>query len=250
MISFLRHISLAIFTLILSTASLVATADISVGLGGGWQSSPYKGHDNMILPVPLINFEGEQFYVRDLDAGVHIWRNENHAISLGASIFALAFDSSKTHDRSLKKLDDRNSTVNTYLQYSLQTDYGLAGVRVLHDALGNSNAFSAEAYYKYPLMFGPVYVSSGAGIRWESKDQLDYYFGISSREARKSGLSKYTPHGGVSPFISLEADWRFADNWSVISVWQVSLLSKQIKNSPMVDDSRIFNVIIGLKYIF
>ena len=176
---------------LLSVATPATAADVSVGLGGTWQSSPYKGHDDTILPVPLIHFEGERFYVRGLDAGVHIWRNETHAISLGASYFGLAFDSSKTDDRSLKRLDDRYSTLNLYLQYTLQTNYGHAGVRVLRDVLGNSDAFSAEAYYKYPFMFGPVYVSPGAGIRWDSEDQLDYYFGISSNEARKSGLERH-----------------------------------------------------------
>ncbi|MDL2316997.1 MipA/OmpV family protein [Desulfovibrio sp. OttesenSCG-928-A18] len=234
----------------LSVSSPAIAADISIGAGGSWQSSPYKSHDDTVLPVPLIHFESERFYIRGLDAGVHIWRNEQQAVSFGVSYAALSFDPSKTDDRRLKHLDDRYSSLNAYLQYAVQTEYGHAGVRVLRDVLGNSDAFSAEAYYKYPLMLGPVYVSPGAGLRWDSEDQLDYYFGISSREARKSGLDKYSPDSGISPFLSLEADWKFAEHWSVMAAGRVVFLSKEIKDSPMVDDSQIFNATIGLKYSF
>lgn len=250
MIKYFKAITIVSCFFVLSVAIPATAADVSVGLGGSWQSSSYKGHDDTLLPVPLIHFEGERFYVRGLDAGVHIWRNESHEFSLGAAYSALAFDSSKTDDRRLKRLDDRYSTLNAYLQYALKTDYGHAGVRVLRDVLGNSDAFSAEAYYKYPFMLGPVYVSPGAGIRWDSEDQLDYYFGVSSSEAQKSGLDRYNPDSGISPFLSLEADWRFADNWSVTAAGQVLFLSKEIKDSPMVDDSQIFNATIGLKYTF
>ena len=55
---------------------------------------------------------------------------------------------------------------------------------------------------------------------------------------------------GISPFMSLEADWRFADNWSVMAAGNVLFLSKEVKDSPMVDESQIFNVTVGLKYTF
>ena len=239
-----------ILTFVFLSGGTASAADVSVGLGGFWQSSPYKGHDDTFLPVPLVHYEGERFYVRGLDAGVHLWKNENHEISFGIAYASLAFDSGKTDDRRLERLNDRYSTLNAYLQYGLKTDYGRAGVRVLRDVIGNSDAFSAEAYYKYPFMLGPVYLSPGAGIRWESKEQLDYYYGISSRESRKSGLDAYTPSGGVSPFLSLEAVWRFAENWSLMASGRVAFLSKEITDSPMVDDKQIFTTTIGLKYTF
>lgn len=250
MTKYFKAIIIGFCFFVLSVTTPATAAEISVGLGGAWQSSPYKEHDDTLLPVPLIHFEGERFYVRGLNAGVHIWRNESHELSFGAAYSALSFDSGKTADRRLKRLDDRHPTLNAYLQYIVKTDYGHAGMRILRDVLDNSDAFSAEVYYTYPFMLGPVYVRPGAGIRWDSEDQLDYYFGISSSEARKSGLDRYSPDGGISPFLSLEADWSFADNWSVMAAGSVLFLNKEIKDSPMVDDSQTFNVTIGLKYTF
>ena len=207
-------------------------------------------HDDTFLPLPIISYEGERFYVRGLSAGVHIWKNEMHEVSLGLSYSALSFDSSKTDDRRLKKLEDRYSSIDADLQYNLRTDYGHAGIKVSRDILGNSDGFSAEAYYKYPFSIGQVYISPGAGVRWDSQEQIDYYYGVSSRESRRSGLDKYDPDGGFSPFLSLEADWCFTENWSVMAGGRVDFLSSEIKDSPMVDDDQIFSATIGIKYTF
>lgn len=248
MTAYFKLISVLICLCITSFAAPAAAADVSVGLGAAWQSSPYKGHDDTILPAPLIHIEGDRLYLRGPDAGIHILKNEAHEFSLGASLSGLSFDSDKTDDRGLKKLNNRHSTLNAYLQYALQSDYGRAGLRVTHDVLGNSQAASAEAFYKYPLTLGPVYVSPGVGLRWDSAKQLGYYYGISPGEARKSGLDKYSPDAGVSPFLSLESDWKLADSWSLTAAGSVLFLSREITDSPMVDDSQIFNMTIGVKY--
>ncbi|GJL45342.1 hypothetical protein TUM17580_14010 [Citrobacter farmeri] len=88
------------------------------------------------------------------------------------------------------------------------------------------------------------------GIRWDSQQQLDYYYGISGREAQESGLGRYHRQGGVSPFISLDTRWPFADDWSVIMSSGIIFLNKEIRNNPIVDDNLIFHVTIGLSYSF
>lgn len=237
------------FGLVLPTTAAKAE-EVTLGLGVGWVSSPYKEHDDTFLPFPIISYEGERFYVRGLSAGVHLWKEDLQEISLGLSYFGLRFDPGKTDNGRLQKLDDRYSTLNADLQYNLRTDYGHTGLKVSRDILGNSDGFSAEAYYKYPFMLGLVTLAPGGGLRWDSKEQLDYYYGISSKEARRSGLDKYDPDDGFSPFLSLEASWLFTENWSLSAGGEVLFLSNEIKDSPMVDSDQIFSANTGLNYTF
>lgn len=242
-------------TSLTSLASVPVTASgASAGLAAVWLSSPYKRHDDLNVPAPIVNIERESFYVRGTEAGAFLWKNEcgseAHALSLGVSYSELFFDAGKTKNYNLKKLDNRHSTLNAFLQYTLYFPYGHAGIQVLRDTLDNSDAFSGRAWYQYPLLLGPVYFIPGVGIRWDSQQQLNYYYGISGREAQESGLVRYRPQGGVSPFISLGTRWSFADDWSVITTSGIIFLNEEIRNSPMVDDNLIFHASIGLSYSF
>ncbi len=245
---FLPAISLAAF---LAMPSALAAQDLSVslGLGAAWQSSPYKSYDADTRPLPLIGIEGERFYLRGPEAGLHLFQNENHAFSLGVAYSGLEFDSGDTDDRRLKQLDDRDWTLRAYLQYALRSDdFGHLSLKVFHDVLNNSDAFTAEASYKYPAYFGQVTLSPGAGLAWDSEEELAYYYGVSAREARKSGLREYSPGGGISPFISLELDWNFTESWSLFAAQRVKFLSSEITDSPMVDDDMIMSTAIGFRY--
>ena len=245
-----KPLFVVVYIFISSLAAPAFAAEVSLGLGAAWQSSPYKGHDDEVLPMPLLSVEWERFYFNLFEAGAHIWKDDNQALTLGLSYGGGSFDSGKTDDLALKKLDDRDATLNAFLQYSIQSDYGHAGIKVLRDVLGNSDAFSSEAFYKYPTRYGSVNISPGAGIQWDSKEQLGYYYGVSSSEAQRSGLDKYTPSGGFSPFLSLETVWNVTDRWNVMISGKVLFLSDEIKNSPMVDAEQVFNAAACISYSF
>ncbi|MBJ9133333.1 MipA/OmpV family protein [Citrobacter farmeri] len=213
-----------------------------------WLSSPYKGHDDLNVPVPIVNIERESFYVRGTDAGAFLWKNESQAFSLGISYSELFFDAGKTKNHNLKKLDNRHSTLNAFLQYTLYSPYGHASIQLLRAPLITPTL--SAAWYQYPLSLDPVHFTPRVGNRWDSQQQLDYYYGISGREAQESGLGRYRPQGGVSPFISLDTRWPFADDWSVITSSGIIFLNKEIRNNPIVDDNLIFHVTIGLSYSF
>ncbi|MEH1318710.1 MipA/OmpV family protein, partial [Citrobacter farmeri] len=145
------------------------------------------GHDDLNVPVPIVNIERESFYVRGTDAGAFLWKNESQAFSLGISYSELFFDAGKTKNHNLKKLDNRHSTLNAFLQYTLYSPYGHASIQLLRDTLDNTDAFSGRAWYQYPVSFVSVHFTPRVGIRWDSQQQLDYYIGVSGREAQESG---------------------------------------------------------------
>ena len=233
---------------VLGLAGPLAAAEVSVGLSGAWQSSPYKGHDDRALPAPFISIDADRFYLRGLEAGGYLFTGEHQAISLGVSYGGQKFEPDDADDARLKKLDGADPTLSAYIQYTLKGDYGNAGLKVLHDILGKSRALSAELYYKYPFALGSVRLSPGAGLAWDSQKQLEYYYDVSPHEARKSGLDVYRPEAGFSPFLSLEAVWQFNETWSLMAAEKVLFLSDEIKNSPLVDDGRVFSTFIGLRY--
>lgn len=222
----------------------------SLGAGGGFSSSPYKGHDDSIMPFPLVFYEGERFFIRGLSAGVHLWKGNNQEISTGLSYSFFHFDSDSTSNDQLKMLDDRYATATIDLMYRLRTQWGTASLKVSRDILGHSDGFTADASYRLPIVIGQVQLTPGAGVQWASKEQLDYYFGVSSRESRKSGLEEYSPSNAFSPYLGLDVGYSLSESWSAGAGAQVLFLNDEIKDSPMVDSSELIITTISVKYTF
>lgn len=231
--------------------SSASAADIRLGVVGVYSSSPYKGHDDTILPFPLFSYEGERFFFRGAGGGVHVWKGENQEVSIGVSYSGTHFDHKKTDNNRLKRLDDRYSTVTADVYYTVQTEeWGQGGVKASQDILSNSEGFTVDVWYKHPLFFGPLVVSPGVGLQWDSEKQTDYYYGISSREARKSGLDKYDADHSVSPYLSLEVNYAITEHWNLVGGGKVTFLSDEIQDSPMVNTSQTYDASFGVVYSF
>ena len=240
----------AVLFLCLFFPSAVKAGDFSVGAGGGFSSSPYKGHDDSIMPFPLVFYEGERFFVRGLGAGVHIWKGDNQEISAGLSYSFFHFDPDSTDDDQLGRLDERYATATIDLLYRLRTQWGTASLKVSRDILGHSDGFTADASYRLPFSVGRVRLTPGVGVQWASQEQLDYYFGVSSRESQKSGLAEYSPSNAFSPYLSLDAGYSLTESWSLGAGAQVVFLNDEIKDSPMVDSSELLIMSVSAKYTF
>jgi len=87
------------------------------------------------------------------------------------------------------------------------------------------------------------------GFSWQSSDLLNYYYGIDSSEVSDSRLTYY-PSDGVSPFLRLDWRRRISSAWS----WQATVhqrwLSKEISESPLLDENRVLMVYLGGLYHF
>ncbi|WP_423739451.1 MipA/OmpV family protein, partial [Cronobacter sakazakii] len=58
-----------------------AEGKLSVGAGAGWVVNPYKQYDRDVYPLPVINYEGDNFWVRGLGAGYYLWNDTADKLS-------------------------------------------------------------------------------------------------------------------------------------------------------------------------
>ncbi len=250
---FTRKILFLLVTVLLILPNIgFAQNKISLGVSGMWITSPYKEHNDLIIPFPMIEWEAKHFYIRGYSAGLFLWTDDNemNELSLGLAPGWISFNDGSTDDKQLSRLDDRKRAIDAYLQYIIRTEYGTVGVKLSHDVLGNAKGFMADASYSYTFNLGNFDISPGAGLKWESQERLDYYYGISHDEARKSGLKYYEPDSGFTPFLSLDAKYQLNERISLFADTQLQFLSNEIEDSPMVDRTNIIFANIGASYSF
>lgn len=228
-----------------------AESKFTLGAGIGIVENPYKQYDNDLYPVPVINYEGDNFWFRGLAGGYYLWNDQSDKLSIMAAYSPLHFKPRDSDDIQLRQLDRRKSTAMAGLSYTHATEqYGFLRTALLADVLDNSNGFVWDLAWLYRYTNGGLTLTPGIGVEWNSDNQNDYYYGVSGAESRRSGLNSYDSDSGWNPYLELTANYRFLGDWSVYGSARYTRLSDEIKDSPMVDKSWSGLISTGVTYSF
>lgn len=224
----------------------------SLGIAGIFSTSPYKSSKNTILPLPMVSYEDDRFFLKGLEAGMYLWKNDNHELSIGVQYFGMSFKPGDTDDAQLKQLDKRNSTLMAKASYAYSLPLGMqVGASVSQDVFGQHKGFIGELSFRAPLLMKNNFmVFSKVGVQWSSQRVNDYYYGISSKEAARSGLPQYKAKSGFTPVAGIQAMYNFNDRWSAMVGAQVEFLNSKVKNSPMVGKSVTTSIMAGVQFSF
>ena len=77
-----------------------------------------------MYPVPVINYEGDNFWFRGLGGGYYLWNDATDKLSITAYWSPLYFKAKDSGDHQMRHLDDRKSTMMAGLSYAHFTQYG------------------------------------------------------------------------------------------------------------------------------
>ena len=224
--------------------------ELSIGAVSSVTVNPYKSSDAKILPLPLIQYASDTFFIRGTSAGVHLLKNDKHEISIGGSYFGTSFRSDDTDDARLKTLDSRHQTAMAEASYSYIGKFGLFRAKFRQDVLDHSRGQLANLSWHVPWMTECFVVMPGVGVEYASARQNEYYYGISGPEAARSGLRTYKPGASFTPYATLEAKFSIHDKWDIVAKGQVQYLSRRVKDSPMVGKSYGASIMGGVQYTF
>lgn len=242
---------LALGVLIATSATAVqAESKLTLGAGVGIVEHPYKQYDHDLYPVPVINYEGDNFWFRGLGGGYYLWNDGTDQLSVMGYWSPMYFKPGDSDNSQLRKLDKRKSTVMAGVSWMHHTQYGSLRTVLSGDILDNSNGVVWDTAWVYRYTNGGLTLTPGIGVEWNSENQNQYYYGVSHHEAAKSGLRSYDPSNSWNPYLELTANYRFANSWSVYGTARYTRLSDEITDSPMVDKSWTGLLSTGVTYTF
>lgn len=246
----LRRAAGVVFVLCLSFSTFALSGELSVGAVASVTVAPYKSYDTVVMPFPFVTYKSDHLYIKGTSLGAHIFKNDRHELSVGASYLGLAFKPSKTDDQVLKRLDKRHSTMLADISYSYVSKFGLIRTQLAQDVLGQSNGMLGNLSLHVPWMTDSFIIMPGVGVQWASSNHNQYYYGISGKESRRSGLKRYRPGDAFTPYMTLEAKVRITDKWDVVAKGRVEYLPRRVKDSPMVGKSCAASIMAGVQYNF
>lgn len=237
-------------TILTSSEAMESRNKWGIGLGIATQSSVYRDYDNVISGFPLLSYEGDYFFLRGLSAGVSLVKNTNHTVHIDISYEFSSFNPKNTDDLQMKKLDKRRATAMLGVGYSYQDTWGIMHAHVGADILGKSKGILMDVGYMYPITLGNLRVTPGIGVQWANKKHNNYYYGISEKEAAKSGLNAYEAGNGFTPYVDISLQYKLQKDWDLFMSGRLNILSDNVKKSPMVNKSNSGSLALGVKYSF
>lgn len=242
--------TLAILTSAIFCAQSAQAGSWSLGASALVSPNPYRGHQDRVYPVPIINYDGDDFYFHTLTAGYNLWKDQQNQLSLMLYYSPLHFKPGDSDDDRMKQLDKRRGTLMSGVAYSHNAEWGTLRTTFSGDVLDNSNGLVGDVAYLYKFTTGSWAFVPGVGVTWNSKNQNKYYYGINGNEANRSGFNSYKPDDSWSTYLELSVNYQINPSWNAFFMGRYINLGSEIKDSPMVDKSYTGLLWTGVTYSF
>lgn len=232
-------------------AACSAQADLfSVGASMIYAQSPYRGGQDRYLPIPVINYEGENFWLHSLQGGYYLWKDQQNRLSLTLLGSPQQYDPDDNDLGDMKRLDKRHMTLMSGATYNHVAEWGIVRTSLLGDLLNNSNGVLWDLTWLYRFNLGQFSITPGIGATWNSANQNRYYYGVSGHESVRTGISRYRPDDSWSPYVELSVNYHLSEQWNASFTGRYIRFDDEIKDSPMIDKNGQAVVWTGISYSF
>lgn len=222
-------------------------SEMYIGAGAILKGQPYKGISSRLYPVPLFGYDGPRLYMYGVSGGYRLIKGPMW--SLGP-VFRPRFTGYQADDSAaLRGMDDRDWTLDLGAAWSWRTDYGLISAGWVTDVFGRHKGHELEFSYTIMFPLAGFDIIPSAAVQYQSSDLVDYYYGVDPDEARP-GRPAYEAGGAWNPYLRLAVRRKLNERWSLLLGGQLDWFDSEIKDSPIVDDSRDFMLLGGLLYSF
>jgi outer membrane protein len=197
--------------------------------------------------VPLVNAQGDGFYVHGLSAGWWFVRRSSLRVSIVLAPELLHL--SPRFGPYARSLHDRLATVLGGLRASYVRRFYAVHLSALSDLLNRSDGRILR------LSGGPRWSGDGwrlsarVGIDWESASQVDYYFGVPPDQAA-AGLPTYRPGSTVDTDATLVAARRLGEHFEAIAALEETWYGAAVRASPLVARATALSGLVGLQFRF
>lgn len=103
--------------------------------------------------------------------------------------------------------------------------------------------------YSHKWRWHKFRLSVRIGADWKSARLIDYYYGVSQRDTKFSNLY-FEGKSGWQTYISINIQKPINKNWSWLTKIGYRRLPDSLINSPLIEQSSIRNVFLGIAYRF
>jgi outer membrane protein len=209
---------------------------LTVGAGLYTQTQPYKNTKALVIPTPVIFFDNSLVYVRWTRIGVYFMGNKSDDFSWGASLTALP--RANSYDSHSSTIEDKKSTWEGGLSFGISKKNYYAELLLLHDILNNHKSFVSQLEIGSQYSFYKATIYPSISFFYQSSKFINYYY------------EPKNPQSGVNVALQTYINYPLTKDLSIFLNLKAEKLSKEITNSPLVEDNIVYSSLFSLIYTY
>lgn len=232
--------------------SPVKSGEWDITLGAGVMFVPeYEGADELApLPIPLVDITWRDTVFLNTRNGLGTYLISTDQYRLGVSVGYAPGRDEDDSDR-LRGLGDVDHAARGHLFGS----YSFGPVRLHADIsqdFGGSDGLQIEPGVTYIYPFSKsIQVSAGVSTTWASDDYMQTFFGVSSAQSARSGLSAFDAEAGFKRAdLKIGANWNINDHWFSRANLGLGYLLGDAADSPITENEMQPSVGLSVGYKF
>ncbi|WP_459615948.1 MipA/OmpV family protein [Bordetella sp. 2513F-2] len=224
-----------------------------IGLGVAGTQKAYTDIDREYTPIPLLRYENKylRFFGTTLEAklpGLTLSESQELRFGLIARYDGAGYEADDSW--ALDGMDERKGGFWAGAKIEWRSDIVNLHAEWTHDISGHSKGQSlslgAERTWQLSQRLS---LTPRVGATWHDDKYVDYYYGVRAHEAL-AWRPAYEGKSGFDTEVGLQAVYDFNKHHSVMLDLQLTRLSSDAKDSPLVDRSTENRVFLGYMYRF
>lgn len=220
-----------------------------VGAGAAYSNDLYKGQDKNWAPMLNFGYHGEDFNADFGGVNYRFFGNNDDLLNLSAYLGTSGLMYEAKDADVLKGMSDRKLSLDMGLNADVKLGDGTVSTFYQHDVSGRYKGFLTGVKYAHVIELGSVDFVPFAGVTYQSKDYVDYYFGVRDKE-QTATRKAYKGDGTFSYGAGYQLVVPITKNLEVTQSAAYSRLGSEISDSPLVDSKNQWAVGAMVNYHF
>lgn len=225
--------------------------ELSIGAGVMAETEIYKGADSEIEPVFLFRYENGPFEIQAYDSLDVSWAfyeiGSFKTAVKGAVFFNEGYDPGDS--TYLSGMDELDTLYSAGLVAEYQIGAWTLGFEALQDVSGEHDGQELELSLSPTWVIGEFEFTPTLAASWQSCDTVDYFYGVSTREAR-ADRPAYSPSSSYELELEVMVTWHLFSQVDLVGIAGVTTYGSDVKDSPIVDEDYSAELVFGVVYTF
>ena len=225
--------------------------ELTIGVGVRAEQEIYRGMDSEIQPVPFLRYENGPFELQAYDgigASLNVLQTDHFAVSVFGSL-----DLKEGYDPDdsdfLEGMDELDTLYGAGVAFEAGYGGWEAELSFHQDLSGEHDGQEVELGLGYRWWMLGFEWRPKVSVTWMSEDMVDYFYGVSAREAR-ADRPVYSPGSAFEVGAQLLIERPFWERFTWVGMVEIATFDSEITDSPLVDEDYEFEAVVGVTYSF
>lgn len=219
---------------------------IAAGLGIG-AAPDYEGSDNMeAVPLPFFSVTWENHMAINLAGNKGKINLIPSPMWKGGIVGEFIGERDDVDSDAVDNMETVDSSLMLGGFFGFEIDRWSASIEAMADVSDSSDGTIVRVLGGYKIPLDAWVIGLEAFSTWADDDYMETYFGVSTRDANRSGLSTYDADSGFKDIgLNVTVNYSPWRHWSIMGLAGFKRMLGDAEDSPVVDDEGDENQFVG-----